>query len=49
MFLIIDAGWIGAIGSITAVILTPIIFFLTRKRKSLSYEILSEYPLINIK
>lgn len=42
------AGWIGAIGSVFAVILTIIIYVLTRKKKALSYEVLSEYPLISI-
>jgi len=41
-------GWIGAIGSVIAAILTLAIYLLTRKKKSLSYEILSENPLISI-
>jgi subtilisin-like proprotein convertase family protein len=42
------AGWIGAAGSIVAVGLTIFIYFLTRKKKVLSYEVVSEYPLISI-
>jgi subtilisin-like proprotein convertase family protein len=41
-------GWIGATGSIIAAILSVTIYFLTRKKKALSYEVLSEYPLISI-
>lgn len=41
-------GLIGAVASVLAVILTIIIYFLTRKKKVLAYEVLSEYPLISI-
>ena len=48
MAFLIDAGWISAITSVIAIILTLLIYFITRKKKSLSYEVLSESPLISI-
>ena len=38
----------GAAGSVIAVILTVIIYFLTRKKKVLSYEVLSESSLVSV-
>jgi hypothetical protein len=46
--LIVDAGWIGAIASLVAVIVTVILFFVARRRKSLSYQVMTENPLISI-
>lgn len=48
VLLLLDAGWIGAIASTAALALTAILFLMTRKRKSLSYEIVATYPLISI-
>jgi len=46
--LVDTAEWIGAVASIIAVILSVIVYLLTRKKKALSYEVLSEYSLISI-
>jgi subtilisin-like proprotein convertase family protein len=43
-----SAEWIGAVASIIAVGLSITLYLLTRKRKALSYEVLSEYPLVSI-
>lgn len=48
MAILIDAGWISAVASVIAIILTLLIYLITRKKKSLSYEVLSESPLISI-
>src|SRR5436305_3835778 len=48
MGVLIDAGWIGAIASGVGAIVAIIIFLFSREKKSLSYEILSESPLISI-
>ena len=49
LLLIVDtAEWIGTVASIIAVILSIIVYLVTRKKKALSYEVLSEYPLISI-
>jgi hypothetical protein len=48
MAFLIDAGWVEVIVGALALILSLVIYRLSRKKKSLSYEVLSESPLISI-
>jgi hypothetical protein len=48
MAFLIDAGWTQVIIGAIAVILTIVIYSMTKQRKSFSYEVVSEYPLISI-
>lgn len=43
-----DSGWMGVIIGVTSIIVTAFISYKARKRKSLSYEVLSENPLISM-
>jgi hypothetical protein len=45
---LLDPAWIGTLASIIAILLTTIFYFKTKQKKSLSYEILSEHPLVSI-
>jgi hypothetical protein len=46
--LVVDAGWIGAVASIIALATTLVIYLITRKKKLLTYEVVSEYALMSI-
>jgi hypothetical protein len=48
MGFLIDSGWLQVIVGVIAIFLTLFIYRLTKKKKSLSYEILSVSPLISI-
>jgi len=51
MILLVESsitGLIGAVGSIVAVAISIFLYLLSRKKKTLSYELLSEYSLISI-
>lgn len=48
MHFLTDPGWIGAIIGALALIITIVLYLAARQKKSLRYELISEYPLINI-
>jgi hypothetical protein len=48
MAFLIDTGWMQAIIGIVAIFITILLYLKTRKRKSLTYEVVSEYPLISV-
>lgn len=48
MAFLIDAGWAEVIIGVIALVASVVIYRITRKKKQLSYEILSETPLISV-
>jgi hypothetical protein len=48
MAFMIDAGWMEVLVGVLALIVAVIIYRLTKQKKSLSYEVLSQSPLITI-